>query len=214
MISFGLSSASQFLLKHPDSGLWQGAGLNKIFIASLILLSMCTTGCAKDEDSPSTKLNFPVVDQTSVGITENQMGDVDGCSKVKASAITPWRTKISSNLLCAESKSRTGKISFVNIAARMGMLTSKDGVALDITTTRLDADVKRKFNLSGITINLISVKYNRVSLSIHDSSLLKQLAAIPEVRMIMPEYGARNRAGTGVRAIPQSYKLLHPETEK
>ena len=96
----------------------------------------------------------------------------------------------------------------------MGMMTVKTGVMLDIVTNPLaaNADVKRKLHLPGVSVQLISAKYHRASLSIHDSTLLYQLAKMPEVRTIMPEYGGRtrgNNVGTGTLVEPKSYKLIH-----
>jgi len=193
MVILGVYNASQLLPEHRDNRLWQGIETSKSIIVGFILLSMSMAGCTKDANLPSAKQSTLSAVQVKKNTSTHQTGYSGGCAKIKASGSMPWRIKISANLLCAETKSRTANISFVDMASQMGMVISKGGVTLDVATSRLDDDVKRKFAIKGITITFISVKYNRLSLIIRNPALLDQLARIPEVRMIMAEYGRRTR---------------------
>jgi len=193
MVKFGLYNASQILSEQQGRGLWQGTGTNKSIITGFILLSMSMAGCTKDANIPSAKQNSLPAVQARINTSIVQIDYSTGCAKIKPSDSMPWRDKINANLLCAETKAYTANISFVDMAAQMGMVIAKGGVTLDVTTSRLDDDIKRKLAIKGVTITFTSVKYNRLSLIICNPALLDQLARIPEVRMIMPEYGGRTR---------------------
>lgn len=119
----------------------------------------------------------------------------DTTAKVERYSTAPEAKKISVNLLRLEEKVRTEGVSPAVAVANTAIATVDSGVLLDIRTTRLDADVKKKFQLSGVTVRHFSPKYNRVSVIIDDLALLYQLAKIPEVQMINPEYGARTHGG-------------------
>jgi len=194
MIQPGLSRVAHFFFESHHAGFWRGAGFNKtIIIAGLTSLFMSMSGCANGEDAFYATSDPPPAVQPDVVATPNQPGHQVGCAKSETNSNKSWRAKISANLLCAEIKSRAANMSFVDMAAQMGMAIAKGGVTLDVTTSRLDDDVKRKFSMRGVSITFISAQYKRLSLIIRDPALLEQLARIPEVRMIMPEYGGRAR---------------------
>jgi len=115
------------------------------------------------------------------------------CDKKPSFGQYPWRAKIDSNVLCAVAKAREEHWSFSQAAARMGMQSNANGVALDIVMNRLDGRVQDKLNIAGVSITFLSETYKRVSIVIQDANLLDQLAAIPEVRSIKAEYGGRTR---------------------
>lgn len=182
-----------------------------LFFAWIILLTAISAGCTAT-DLPPTQGNpinvHPVAPDNRVGLEKIH------CPKPVQPQKSPWLRKINANLLCAATTAESRGAAFADIAARMGMMTVKTGVMLDIVTNPLaaNADVKRKLHLPGVSVQLISAKYHRASLSIHDSTLLYQLAKMPEVRTIMPEYGGRtrgNNVGTGTLVEPKSYKLIH-----
>jgi len=181
------------------------------FLTGAALLMASVAGCVATDGAPST-VPTKVMDshpQADVSLSEGHSASKLDCPKSRGSAKDPSLGKINANLLCAETKAKATGASFTNMAARMGIVTIKGGVVLDIVTSRLDADVERKLRLPGVTIRYLSVKYRRVSVVIRDPSSLYQLARIPEVRTIMPEYGGRTRGsnvGVGMRVKPKSYK--------
>lgn len=123
----------------------------------------------------------------------------------------PETKKINLNLLNAEKVARNKGASFSEIAASMGIATDNGSVVLDIVTNRLDASVEKKLRMTGIKIRHVSAKYNRVSAAISNPALLHQLAKIPEVRMIMPEYGGTTHggvAGSTGRVEPKIPELI------
>ncbi|MDX8411590.1 MAG: PKD domain-containing protein, partial [Mariprofundaceae bacterium] len=116
-------------------------------------------------------------------------------AKVQYYSNAPQADKISVNLLQLESQARTKGVSLAAAAANTVFTTASGGVALDIVTSHLGPDVERKLRIPGVTVRHISEKYNRASVVISDPALLYQLASIPEVRSIRPEYGAITHVG-------------------
>jgi len=107
----------------------------------------------------------------------------------------PQASKISVNLLALEKKAKARSISFASAAQNTAIQTASGGILLDIVTNRLDAAVLKKISIPGVSIRYSSVKYNRVSVAVNNPALLYQLANIPEIRSIRPEYGARTHVG-------------------
>jgi len=159
----------------------------------MVMLMASVAGCTAANDSPvsSKAVVVPVQSQAALPDSRAKLGV--HCPKPRVAADTPWMGKIDANLLCAATQAKADGVSFSAMAARMGIVTDKTGVVLDIVTNRLDADVKRKIQLPGVTIRYLSVQYLRVVVVIADPDLLYRLAKISEVRMIMPEYGGRTR---------------------
>ncbi|MEE9293850.1 MAG: CFI-box-CTERM domain-containing protein [Phycisphaerae bacterium] len=119
-----------------------------------------------------------------------------GQPKVDRYSKVPEAAKINVNLLRLEEKARTEGASLTAAAAHTAIVRVANGVVLDIVTSRLDPSVEKKFLMPGVTVRHFSAKYNRVSVVIDDLTLLYELAKIPEVRMILPEYGARTHVGS------------------
>lgn len=183
--------------------------MKRFFLAWLTLLIVVVSGCAVADDPSAPAKAMDAHSRARASLSDAHTGSQLGCPKPIISTKAPWLGKINANLLCAAAQAEAKGASFADMAARMGIVTVKTGVALDIVTNRLDADVERKLRLPGVTIRYLSVKYHRVAVVISDPMLLYQLAKIPEVRTIMPEYGGRTRGsnmGAGIRVKPKLYK--------
>lgn len=75
-------------------------------------------------------------------------------------------------------------------AASRGYVTSEQGVAVSIRTKGLTAADKANFMIEGVTVRIFSVKYQRVSATVHSADALREIAGLPAVRYIAPRYGA------------------------
>jgi len=177
------------------------------FLTGAALLMASVVGCVATDGAPSTVATKAMHPQADASLPEDHGASKLDCPKLRDSAKDPLLVKINTNLLCAETKAKATGASFTNVAARMGIVTVKGGVVLDIVTSRLDADVERKLRLPGVTIRYLSARYRRASVIIRDPALLYQLSRIAEVRTIMPEYGGRTR-----RSIPRGAMRVKPES--
>jgi hypothetical protein len=101
--------------------------------------------------------------------------------------------KINAKLLELERRVKHEQLTIQQASANMAIVTSEHGVSLDIVTRDLNADVERQLAMPGVTVQYVSHKYNRVTASISDLSLLHELAKIPQVVMISPQYPARTQ---------------------
>ena len=140
-----------------------------------------------------------------------------GHPKVERSSKQPEAAKIHVNLLRLEEQVRSEDVSLAEAAAHMGLVTVGSGVLLDILTSHLDPSVAQKFERPGVTVRHVSTKYQRVAVVIDDLALLYELAQIPEVRMISPEYGAKTNIGTGggrAKRAPNAGWARHPKVER
>ena len=99
--------------------------------------------------------------------------------------------KINAKLLELERRVKVERQSLKQASASMAIVTSDRGVELDIVTSQLDESVEKQLAMPGVTLRHVSRKYNRVSATINDLSLLHELARIPQVVMISPQYPAR-----------------------
>lgn len=115
--------------------------------------------------------------------------------KVQRFTKVPEAEKININLLRLAHHVRTKGRPLEAAAMAMGIGTSDRGVQLEIYVRRLDPSVVRKFQRPGLTVRHISLQFRRLSVVLHDLSLLYSLARIPEVQMILPEYGATTQLG-------------------
>jgi len=121
----------------------------------------------------------------------------NGNSKLAAySEMSPDNEKIDLNLLHAEKVARDKEVSFIDVAAGMGIRTNNKGVMLEIITHQINTGIKERFLKTGVEIRYVSEKYNRVSVVISNPDQLHLLARIPEVRRVRPEYGGRTHGGT------------------
>lgn len=117
--------------------------------------------------------------------------------KVMPYATAASAEKIDRNLLRLEADVRSGGKRLDTAAAEMGIKTVSGRLRLDIITQPLDASIVRKLQLSGVVVHDVSFRYQRVSVTIADPALIYDLAQIPEVRMILPDYGATTSHGAG-----------------
>lgn len=117
--------------------------------------------------------------------------NLTGNPKVEQYSNDPQAYKISVKLLQLEQRMRREQLSLTEAAVGTAIVATPRGVMLNIVTTRLDADIQKKFAIPGVIVLNFSPRYHRVALSIDDIALLHRLADIPEVTMISPEYGAR-----------------------
>ncbi|GEM_PF-2681869 len=85
----------------------------------------------------------------------------------------------------------------VRRAREAGLRTDDHGILVDIQTQGLTSDDRPSFDLEGVAIRHFSIRYERVSASVRDLSALHRLVDIGVVRMIAPEYGARDGSGDG-----------------
>lgn len=183
--------------------------MKHLFFTWVVLIA---AGCAAT-NRPSVQI-LDTHPQSNASLSDAYADSTLVCTKLKVSTKTPWLGKINGNLLCAKVKAEMKGVSFAAMAAQMGIVTAKEGVVLDIVTNpfNTEADIKQKLQFPGVSIQFISAKYHRVSLIIHDSALLYQLAKLTDVRTIMPEYGAQthgNNVTTGIHVEPKSYKRIH-----
>lgn len=109
--------------------------------------------------------------------------------------------KIDVNLLRLDADVRRGGKRLDTAAAEMGMKTVSGHLRLDVIVQPLDASIVRKIQLPGVLVHHVSLRYQRVSVVIVDLALLYDLAQIPEVRMILPEYSATTSRGAGNHAL-------------
>lgn len=114
-----------------------------------------------------------------------------GNPKMKAYRERPEAVKINAKLLELEHKVRTEGASIEAMASQMGIARFGDAVLLDLVTVRDDAEITEKLRLPGVTLRHASIRYGRISAAIDDLTLLYSLAKLPEVRLILPEYGGK-----------------------
>lgn len=119
-----------------------------------------------------------------------------GDPRVEQYSKTPEAAKINVNLLRLDHDMRAKGISLSEAASDKAVIEVAGGIALDIVVDYLDPRVEAKFVLPGVRVRHFSTKYRRVSVVIDDPALLYELAKIPEVRMISPEYGTRTNTST------------------
>jgi len=130
-------------------------------------------------------------------ITAMSTHDVDAANaKVAQYSKVSYADKISVNLLALERKAALQHTSLSAASTNAVIKTQGAGIVLDIVMNRLDSAILQKLKLPGVTIRYASPKYHRVSAVISDPSLLYQLANMPEVRSIRPEYGAMTQVGS------------------
>jgi len=130
-------------------------------------------------------------------ITAMSTHDVDAANaKVAQYSKVSYADKISVNLLALERKAALQHTSLSAASTNAVIKTQGAGIVLDIVMNRLDPAILQKLKLPGVTIRYASPKYHRVSAVISDPSLLYQLANMPEVRSIRPEYGAMTKVGS------------------
>ena len=146
-------------------------------LGSMILILVVTTSCAGPD--PAT---MPY-------------------AKPEPTKMTPSQRKIDAKLLRLDHQVRKEGVSITAAAASMGVLTTGDRVLLDIVIDRQATDIAAKLSRPGVLLKHVSTTYGRVSAAINDPALLYELAALPEVRMIMPEYGARTHDGARSGAV-------------
>ena len=111
--------------------------------------------------------------------------------------------KIHANLLQLDQQVRTGGRSLNEAASDMAIQMVGNGIQLDIVTNTLDEAVAKKFDRPGVIVKHMSRQYRRLSVVIEDTALLHELAKIPEVQMIQPEYGGT----TGGRVAPTGQSI-------
>ncbi|MDH3602660.1 MAG: hypothetical protein OEU26_23850 [Candidatus Tectomicrobia bacterium] len=115
--------------------------------------------------------------------------------KMQPYAMIPEAEKINVQLLRLEHRVRTQGEPLGSTAIAMGISTFEDRIGLEVYVSPLDAKIVRKFQLPGVNVRHVSMQYQRVLLVIDDLALLYDLARIPEVRVISPEYGATTNPG-------------------
>ena len=117
--------------------------------------------------------------------------------KVAQYSTAPHADKISVNLLALQRKAAMQQTTLATVAHTNAVTkTQGTGIVLDIIMNRLDPAIMQKLKLPGVAIRYASIKYRRISAVISNPALLYQLANIPEVRSIRPEYGAMTRVGS------------------
>lgn len=156
-----------------DSAIGQGGRLSAR-VWAVLLLSASIGACNTTASNPSS-------DTVSKPASTRQASE---------SAETK---KINAKLLELERRLKDEQVTIRQATANMAIVTSKDGVSLDIVTRDLDAEVEKQLAMPGVTIHYVSHKYNRVTASVSDLSLLHELAKIPQVVMISPQYPARKQ---------------------
>lgn len=132
-------------------------------------------------------LMLPAVQACSAPIEQNP--------KLEPYSDDPQAHKINVNLLRLEERVRDEHMSWIDAASAIGIVTTPEGVMLDIVTRALGPDVQKKFLIPGVTIVHFSPTYSRVAAIIDDPALLHTLAQISEVTLISPEYGATTQGG-------------------
>jgi len=129
------------------------------------------------------------------GITMQDAGAAN--TKVAQYSTAPHADKISVNLLALQRKAAMQQTTLAAVAHTNAVTrTQGTGIVLDIVMNRLDPAIVQKLKLPGVTIRYASMKYQRVSAVISNPALLYQLANMPEVRSIRPEYGALTHVGS------------------
>ena len=153
-------------------------------VAALIAAVMMVPACVNEQDS---------------GAEPNKASNAPGAAsnpKLAAYSQAPGAQKIDLNLLRLAQKVRSEDLSLRQGARHAGFVAVGKGMVLDIVTNDIQTDDQHKFRLPGVDIRHFSPKYNRVSVMIRDLDRLHELAALPEVRSIAPEYGATTRGGS------------------
>lgn len=145
--------------------------------------------------SGSARLIFSVAAALAISIAASPSVWADN-AKVERYSKAPSAEKINVNLLRVEQRMRSPGITLATAIANSGMRTDAKGLRLNILTDNLDAVVKEKFSLPGVRVTDFSERYKRVAVTIDDPTRLFDLANIPEVRRIAPEYGARTHVGS------------------
>lgn len=144
------------------------------------------------------------IKSVSIGVTllmsvvaSNYAGPMAAGSYTKpdSTTMTSRQRKINGQLLRLDQRVRTEGDSIVAAAAGMGFMTTEDSVLLDISIDRNAVNIARKLSRHGAQLKHVSIRYGRVSAAINDVALLYELADLPEVHMIMPQYGARTHSG-------------------
>ena len=121
--------------------------------------------------------------------------------KVRPYATAVDAEKIDTNLLRLVTHVRRDGKPLDVAAAEMGMATVSGRLRLDLLTQPLDDSTIQKIQLPGVAVHHVSRRYQRVSVSIVNLTLLNDLAQIPEVRMILPDYGATTFHETGAHSL-------------
>jgi len=172
----------------------------------LLVLSYVLSGCMeKDKARPEAEDSTePALGQMEPE-TINHLGyNGHAASKLAVfSAAMPGDEKISTNLLYVEKLAKSRKGSFVNVAARAGMLIDQGGVVVKILLSRIDSETEKKLRKTGVRIRHLSITYKRVSVVISKPAQLHLIAVISEVRRIDPEYGARTRGAMSGKSLNQ-----------
>ncbi len=118
-------------------------------------------------------------------------------AKITQYSKSPFADKIDVNLLALQSKATQQKTSLSAIAStNTAIQTQGANILLDIVMNRIDATTIKRIKQLGVHILFTSKAYHRISASIHNAALLNQLASLPEVRSIRPEYGAISHVGS------------------
>ena len=114
--------------------------------------------------------------------------------KLRRYATASEAEKINIQLLRLEYRVRAEGRPLVATASAMGISTIGDSIGLEIIVSPLDANIVRKFQFPGVKVRHVSMQYRRVLLVVNELSSLYDLARIPEVRVISPEYGVATQA--------------------
>ena len=119
-----------------------------------------------------------------------------GNPKLAPYSKAPEAEKISLNLLQLEQDIRHQHLSLTRAAASRALATQGHGLRLDILTRHLNAHVEAELVQAGAQILHLSPSHQRVTVSVQDPAVIHQLARIPDVLMISPDYGATVYTGS------------------
>ena len=92
--------------------------------------------------------------------------------KMQPYAMIPEAEKINIQLLRLEHRVRTQGAPLVATAMAMGISTVEDRIGLEVYVSPLDAKIVRKFQIPGVSVRHVSMRYQRMLLVINDLTLL------------------------------------------
>jgi len=123
--------------------------------------------------------------------TENVSDKTPQINKVSASSKNAVSLfKINTKLKKVFIKMKSKNLSIEQASAEIGIVSLGGKLLIDIGFSELNDSIISEVSKTGITPKNISKKFKRMSASFSQMSEIKELAKIPQVSIINPEYGS------------------------